>query len=206
MTAQLGLNYFGGNLFAQPYIIYEAGPQTYNRSIVDSIGALDLITRLADANRTLIINEGLTDSSVGQSAYNRTFADSVGLTDALIAGIIIVVHLVDDVGLTDRSTSAIALNVQVSDSVGLVDAVNRTVSAYRTHLDSLGITDSLTKLLTYNAYIVDSVALSDVLAYAGHYTKDVPKLMKTLDFKPIGMVESSKAKAKIILVSKPKWS
>lgn len=145
MTPQLGLNYFAGNLFAQPYIIYQIVTPVY-----------------------------------------RELSDSVGVVDDL--------------------TTTIAIIIKINDSIEVTDDLSRITNIVRQNIDNLGITDSLDKILTYNVYIVDSVALSDALVYAGQYTKDVPKLMKTLDFKPIGMVESSKAKAKIILVSKPKWS
>lgn len=82
MTAQLGLNYFGGNLFAQPYIVYQTGSiLTY--SLVDSLGLTDDSSASLSIMAYIVDNVGLTDSNSRISHVVRQVLESVGITDSV---------------------------------------------------------------------------------------------------------------------------
>jgi len=72
-----------------------------------------------------------------------------------------------------------------------------------TSADTVGLTDSVDRAYYINIFLVDNETISDLVNYSGLYTAEVPKLLKSLEFKPIGQVIDEKSKTNVIVVSKP---
>ncbi len=106
-----------------PYEFASGGGTLYQRTISDTIGITDSVSRIAAMSRTIEDTLGLTDSVTRSVGFFRLISDTIGLTDSV--------------------TRVANMKRTISDTIGLTDSVSRVGTFFRTISDTLGITDSV---------------------------------------------------------------
>lgn len=115
----------------------------FARSFAEALGATDTISRAAGFNRSLSEAMGSTDAMASLRALIRTITDSAGAADSIFAARQILRSLSDSSGATDVAGHASAILRAVDDGMGVSDAVARASIYLRTITDHEGIADNI---------------------------------------------------------------
>lgn len=160
---------------AQDLWIYEVGGwilQTtssgtaYQRSVSDSVGITDTISRVIGRYKTISDSVGITDTVSNARSLYKTIADAVGVTDTVVRSAGIYKTLSDTVGITDTLSTALIIYASILDTVGITDTLTTSILRAVTLQNTVGVTDTLSTVRNIVKTIADDIGITDTLTTA----------------------------------------
>lgn len=170
----------------------------YIRSVSDSVGITDVLSKIGTFIKTISDSAGITDSISTAAGKLATIADSVGITDTVskigtfiktvieTEGITDMVSkagtfiktIADSLGITDlmtviKSGGGVAKFASIFDTLGITDAIDKARGLARTISDSLGITDTASRVGAFFKSISDPVVVTDIFSKAGQFFRSI---------------------------------
>lgn len=149
------------------------GGEAYQRTLTDTTGITDTLTRIFGGIRLETDTVGVTDTVATIGSYVRVETDDVDITDTLTTAINYIKGLADTVGITDVVTTVVNKVVALADSVGITDTINALVTIVASIADDIGITDIISTTQTFVRDLSDTVDITDVLSLIGTYIRSI---------------------------------
>lgn len=137
-----------------------AGGEDILRTVNDSLGVTDSMSRVATVVRTVAESMGMTDEDSRVHTAIRTVAESMGLTDTTIKDLTKVIS--DSIGITDAEARVCVVIRVMAESLGITDTASRVCEVYRTIAESLGITDTMSRVAIVERVVTETLGLTDV--------------------------------------------
>lgn len=170
---------------AQDLHIYETGGwllvsytlgTNYQRSISDSVGITDVLSKILGRTTTITDSIGITDTINLVMALRRTFPESVGVTDTVTTSRSIVKTILDSIGITDIISAvkgALAKYATITDTVGITDSLLKARGLYRTFANSVGVTDNLLNIRALRKIFSNGIGVTDTLSTARDIVRSI---------------------------------
>jgi ribosomal protein S5 len=146
--------------------IYVIPPFNWTRTIANTIGITDAISRSVGWKRTISTGNtvGITDSLVRTCSFVRTIANQVNVSDTLTRTGNWVRSIAESVGVTDTLYHLHDAVRAFTDTVGITDAIAVSRVLYRTITDGVGVTDVISVAHGAVRAIADTVGITDVIS------------------------------------------